>query len=106
MWYREHVFRREHHDSDPGEPNFEFHVEGDLEDDDEKGRGRIRCPKCKWQPRKHDTWECACGHVWNTFDTRGVCPGCSEKWHHTQCPVCMQWSAHEDWYVRDGGPRL
>jgi len=36
----------------------------------------IRCPLCGWSPRKEDLWSCSCGHVWNTFDTGGVCPAC------------------------------
>jgi hypothetical protein len=40
-------------------------------------RLRIRCPACQWQPARYDMWNCnpgGCGHIWNTFDTRGVCP--------------------------------
>jgi hypothetical protein len=37
---------------------------------------RIRCPKCKWQPGRGERWMCKCRHVWNTFDTHGVCPAC------------------------------
>lgn len=62
------------------------------------GGGRIRCPKCKWQPSKHDRWSCACGHSWNTFDTRGLCPACDAQWRDTACPACHQWSLHDDWY--------
>ena len=36
---------------------------------------RIRCPLCGWSPRKDDLWACDCGHLWNTFDTWGVCHG-------------------------------
>ena len=36
---------------------------------------RIRCPLCGWSPRKDDLWACDCGHLWNTFDTGGVCHG-------------------------------
>jgi hypothetical protein len=66
-----------------------------LDDDHSK----IRCPKCRWQPRRSDRWMCACGHVWNTFDTQGLCPACDAKWRETQCLRCHQWSQHEDWYV-------
>jgi predicted amidophosphoribosyltransferase len=48
---------------------------------------------------------CECGHVWNTFDTHGVCPGCGHAWTATQCPHCQQWSRHDDWYERDGRGR-
>jgi hypothetical protein len=62
---------------------------------------QIRCPKCKWQPRKNDRWACTCGHMWNTFDTGGVCPGCMHQWKDTQCPQCHQWSPHSEWYAQD-----
>jgi hypothetical protein len=45
--------------------------------DDSERWNRIRCPKCKWQPGRRNRWRCDCGHVWNTFDTNGVCPKCS-----------------------------
>lgn len=68
---------------------------------DVPGGARIRCPKCGWEPRASDTWACACGHDWNTFDTRGVCPACRRMWADTQCPSCGEWSAHEAWYAHD-----
>ena len=61
---------------------------------------RIRCPRCYWQPKPTDTWQCTCLHVWNTFDTRGRCPKCSFQWHVTQCLQCHAHSAHEDWYEK------
>jgi hypothetical protein len=67
--------------------------------DDLSGGGRIRCPKCSWQPRKFDRWACRCGCVWNTFDTGGRCPDCGMQWHHTMCLRCHEWSRHEDWYT-------
>jgi hypothetical protein len=60
---------------------------------------KIRCPKCKWTPSKHDRWGCLCGHSWNTFDTGGICPACDAAWRETQCLHCHQWSPHDDWYV-------
>jgi hypothetical protein len=77
----------------------------------EKQRGsstrkpKIRCPKCAWQPRRHDRWQCECRHVWNTFDTRGVCPACDKKWAETQCFGCHRWSPHDAWYVDEPGGR-
>jgi hypothetical protein len=62
------------------------------------GKGRIRCPQCRWQPRKDDRWQCVCNHLWHTFDTRGRCPVCSTQWHTMQCLRCAKWSAHVDWY--------
>jgi hypothetical protein len=46
----------------------------------------IRCPVCAWRPDASSLWCCACvgtpeppfaacGTFWNTFDTRGQCPG-------------------------------
>lgn len=60
----------------------------------------IFCPKCEWRPQAEDRWECvpSCGTVWNTFWTRGVCPGCAVKWPITQCQACEEYSRHEDWY--------
>jgi hypothetical protein len=68
--------------------------------------GRIRCPKCGWEPVKEDLWSCnpeGCGHLWNTFETHGVCPGCNRQWEHTSCLRCHQWSKHDDWYAKDDG---
>lgn len=62
----------------------------------------IRCPKCKWRPRKQDRWACSCGHVWNTFDTGGVCPACIKRWTVTQCLECLVMSPHSDWYETAG----
>jgi hypothetical protein len=59
----------------------------------------IRCPKCGWTPRKHDLWSCDCGHLWNTFDTGGICPACLHAWAMTQCLSCKGWSPHSDWYA-------
>lgn len=76
----------------------------DRQDDDAGGR-RIRCPRCAWEPRRHDTWACSCLHVWNTFETGGVCPACQRQWHDTQCPKCDAWSPHLAWYVDEADSR-
>jgi hypothetical protein len=73
---------------------------------------RIRCPLCKWQPQKYSRWWCAdagfpeyfyeaCGTSWNTFDTRGQCPGCAHQWRWTTCLRCGENSPHEDWYEEE-----
>ena len=70
---------------------------------------RIRCPLCKWQPGASSRWFCAdadapeffyggCGTMWNTFETRGKCPGCSHQWRWTSCLKCGGWARHDDWY--------
>ena len=81
-----------------------------LEEEEEDFElGGIRCPRCKWRPTRGSLWCCAdcwqpeglaegCGAVWNTFDTRGLCPGCRHQWRWTACLSCYEWSLHEDWY--------
>ena len=70
---------------------------------------RIRCPQCEWVPGDSSRWSCldtgypecfrgGCGTAWNTFATRGRCPGCSHQWQWTVCLRCGQWSRHDDWY--------
>ena len=65
-----------------------------------KREAEIYCPKCSWRPSATDRWMCypACGTVWNTFWTRGLCPGCGHQWQETQCLRCHKMSPHESWY--------
>lgn len=60
----------------------------------------IYCPKCQWRPQPEDRWSCEpkCGTVWNTFWTRGMCPGCAKQWPVTQCLACRKISPHKEWY--------
>jgi len=60
----------------------------------------VLCPKCIWRPRAKNRWRCKCGHQWNTFDTRGLCPGCGYQWEITVCPECGEISPHKDWYLK------
>lgn len=80
-------------------------------DDDQEFSG-IRCPLCKWHPARTSRWYCdpsmspeppfqGCGTNWNTFDTRGRCPGCGHQWHWTSCLQCSGWSLHTDWYEHE-----
>jgi hypothetical protein len=72
---------------------------------------RVRCPHCAWQPTAGDRWTCAkqgppenylgCGTIWNTFSTRGRCPGCDHQWQWTCCPKCDAWARHDEWYTTD-----
>jgi hypothetical protein len=61
----------------------------------------IRCPECRWVPIQEARWPCKCRHVWNTFDTRGLCPACKHQWEVTQCPSCGAVSAHAAWYPKE-----
>jgi len=74
------------------------------------GSSRIRCPLCHWEPQASSRWYCGnsgypeyysqgCGTCWNTFDTRGLCPGCNHQWRWTACLSCSEWSLHEAWYT-------
>ena len=76
--------------------------------------GRIRCPLCSWQPSASSLWCCdcrwtpepffqGCRTTWNTFATRGRCPGCGHQWLWTSCLRCDQFSLHEDWYEESSG---
>jgi hypothetical protein len=58
----------------------------------------IRCPKCRWVPVQEARWHCKCGHVWNTFQTRGLCPACQYQWEITLCYGCHEPSRHSAWY--------
>ena len=78
--------------------------DADHSDDQRHRRERIRCPACGWEPSRGDAWCCApsgCGYVWNTFETRALCPGCSKRWTHTECLRCNVSSPHDDWYEAD-----
>jgi hypothetical protein len=61
----------------------------------------IRCPKCGVSPDAEALWSCRCGHRWNTFHTRGLCPACHYQWEVTMCQQCGAWSPHEDWHLPD-----
>lgn len=81
-------------------------------EEDETDFSRIRCPLCRWQPDSASRWFCwdcdypeffygGCGAVWNTFETRGRCPGCRHRWSWTSCLRCGGWARHEDWYEKE-----
>jgi hypothetical protein len=78
-------------------------------EDEDQAFERIRCPLCQWHPTPSSVWCCfglgtpepgfnGCGTEWNTFSTRGRCPGCQHQWQWTSCLRCAGWSLHEDWY--------
>jgi hypothetical protein len=77
--------------------------------DESTRKERIRCPACQWQPAASSRWFCqetgapehftgGCGEAWNTFTTRGRCPGCQYQWRWTACLKCDTWSLHDAWY--------
>jgi hypothetical protein len=84
-------------------------VEAAKNEEQKTAARRVRCPLCRWQPSAYDLWYCSdaghpeyffggCGALWNTFETRGRCPGCNHLWRWTMCLRCAAWSPHEEWY--------
>lgn len=82
-----------------------------LEELDDVEIPGIRCPLCRWRPKRSDMWTCwdcdypeyfyaGCGTEWNTFETHGTCPTCLHKWQWTSCFGCFMWSSHADWYEK------
>lgn len=58
----------------------------------------IQCPSCEWQTDDKNHWACDCGHQWNTFTTKGICPKCKRQWEETGCPACHKSNLHSAWY--------
>ncbi|MCY7374611.1 MAG: hypothetical protein LH472_01400 [Pyrinomonadaceae bacterium] len=91
-------------------PSFDESFEAEKLKDAPIDFSRIRCPLCRWQPRTSSRWFCGdadlhfgCGTAWNTFDTRGRCPGCHYRWQKTDCLRCGKSSPHEAWYAESTG---
>jgi len=65
-----------------------------------KRKIEILCPKCGWRPSEDSIWchDPGCGHIWNAFDTGGICPNCGGGGTTTQCPACGACSPHSAWY--------
>jgi hypothetical protein len=96
----------------PGAPKVKVDLDEKPTVGDEDRSSRIRCPHCDWRPQPSSHWYCAacpvpegfflgCGTAWNTFETRGRCPGCQHQWQWTSCHACGEWSPHDDWYADD-----
>jgi len=63
----------------------------------------VSCPKCGWEPDEKDIWVCdECKTRWNTFQTRGKCPGCGKVFIDTQCSKqkggCGELSLNAEWF--------
>ena len=64
-----------------------------------EGSPRVMCPCCDAIPDGDARWQCEfCWCAWNTFDTRGRCPGCDFTFPATFCPSCRRTTRHRDWY--------
>jgi Zn-dependent protease len=56
------------------------------------------CPACKASPPTGDNWKCAqCGVLFDTFQTRGVCPACSAQYPVTRCMECGEARPISEW---------
>lgn len=86
---------------------------GEVSADKMENLEGVRSPLCGWIPTSASRWDCTecefpelffqgCYTHWNTFDTRGRCPGCGHQWRWTMCLSCGGWSLHEEWYVEGG----
>jgi hypothetical protein len=62
----------------------------------------ICCPLCAAVATPDQRWHCRyCYCRWNTFATRGRCPGCNFHFRATTCLTCNRLSRHDDWYARE-----
>jgi Zn-dependent protease len=62
----------------------------------------VNCPRCSSHPPKGPFWVCDhCQTRFDTFQSRGVCPGCGAWFHETACPDCRRTSHIEDWLGSD-----
>ncbi len=96
------------------DPTFGLITDKAIRSHQQDGFAGIRCPQCSWRPSESSLWCCdskgtpeppfqSCGTSWNTFATRGRCPGCSHQWRWTTCLRCQEASLHEAWYETGKG---
>jgi Zn-dependent protease len=58
------------------------------------------CPACKAAPLVGRFWKCGrCGEVFDTFQTRALCPNCSAQVAVTTCPDCRAQNPLSEWIV-------
>jgi Zn-dependent protease len=57
-------------------------------------RAGFACPRCRAAPPVGSFWRCACGTMFDTFETGGRCPQCARTYQGTACNECGQMSAH------------
>jgi len=63
-------------------------------------RDGFACPRCKTAPPVGDFWKCGqCGQLFDTFQTRAVCPHCAAQFTVTKCLDCGGVHPMSEWIV-------
>jgi hypothetical protein len=63
-------------------------------------RDGFRCPSCRTAPPIGTYWRCGnCQQMFDTFETRGLCPHCSAQYATTTCLDCREQRPIGDWAV-------
>jgi Zn-dependent protease len=63
-------------------------------------RAGVACPNCHAAPPMGPIWRCnECGEIFDTFETRAVCPSCGAQHPITMCIDCRQVAPIGDWFV-------
>jgi Zn-dependent protease len=58
------------------------------------------CPSCKAVPPEGRFWRCTqCAEVFDTFQTRAVCPYCATQVVGTPCPYCRAQNPMSEWII-------
>jgi Zn-dependent protease len=66
--------------------------------------GHCACPNCGESAPAGEFWQCGhCGTKFDTFVTRGRCPGCGAWYLETACPHCQASNHVDGWYRPEGG---
>ena len=61
-------------------------------------RPGFACPRCHAEPPMGLFWQCdLCKRVFDTFETKAVCPNCSKHFPTTMCGECKVGSPMADW---------
>jgi Zn-dependent protease len=68
-------------------------------------REGFACPNCKAAPPVGEFWKCGkCGQLFDTFQTRAVCPHCGTQFPVTKCMDCGTLHPMNEWMVASLAP--
>jgi Zn-dependent protease len=68
-------------------------------------REGFACPNCKAAPPVGEFWKCGkCGQLFDTFQTRAVCPHCGTQFPVTKCMDCGALHPVNEWMVASLAP--